>query len=290
MDRLLTIALNGGIASRALRPSVWVQIRDAGINDAPALISWAEKYLKKDDLERVRDSVDNLEATRRKLAAYEKLGVGAITEFESAYPQKWKLKLAHSGRASSPAVAFYCGDLVFLESKALVVTGPRKADEHTAEFAKAAVEHAVNAGLAACTGGAHGVAQIVLDSAMEYGGKAIKLVSHGLLEIAAQRRNHELYLSAAAPESGFNIGTTMGKHKLMYALGEAAVVAACTEGRGGTWSGAVEALKLGLAPIFVRMDATAPPGNAALVRLGAVPIRTPAEVFEIRDLQPKLGI
>ena len=41
---------------------------------------------------------------------------------------------------------------------------------------------------------------------------------------------------------------------------------------GGTWAGAVEALKAGWCPVFVRDGAAAPKGNRELMNLGAAPL------------------
>ena len=47
-------------------------------------------------------------------------------------------------------------------------------------------------------------------------------------------------------------------------------------GSGGTWTGAVEALKGGWVPVLVRDDADAPAGNRSLVALGAAPLSSEA--------------
>ena len=67
----------------------------------------------------------------------------------------------------------------------------------------------------------------------------------------------------------------MGRNKLIYALADVAVVVSSAEGSGGTWTGAVEALKAGWVPVLVRDDADTamPAGNAALIGKGGASLR-----------------
>jgi predicted Rossmann fold nucleotide-binding protein DprA/Smf involved in DNA uptake len=61
----------------------------------------------------------------------------------------------------------------------------------------------------------------------------------------------------------------MGRNKLIYAFSDVAVVVSSAEGSGGTWTGAIEALKGGWVPLVVRSGSGVPPGNAALIARGA---------------------
>jgi predicted Rossmann fold nucleotide-binding protein DprA/Smf involved in DNA uptake len=73
----------------------------------------------------------------------------------------------------------------------------------------------------------------------------------------------------AAPDAGFSVGAAMGRNKLIYGLAEFAVVVSSDHQAGGTWAGAVEALKAGWCPVLVREDDGAPKGNRELLKLGA---------------------
>jgi len=64
----------------------------------------------------------------------------------------------------------------------------------------------------------------------------------------------------------------MGRNKLIYALSDVAVVVSSADGSGGTWTGAIEALKSGWVPVLVRDDPGVPAGNRSLVGLGAAPL------------------
>ena len=81
-------------------------------------------------------------------------------------------------------------------------------------------------------------------------------------------------VSSFNPEAGFNAGNAMQRNSYIYALSYAALVVQSDLGKGGTWTGAVENLKHGWVPLFVRDD-PASNGNAALIEKGA-------HLFEMR--------
>jgi predicted Rossmann fold nucleotide-binding protein DprA/Smf involved in DNA uptake len=76
------------------------------------------------------------------------------------------------------------------------------------------------------------------------------------------------------PGAAFSAGAAMGRNKLIYALSDVAVVVSSADGSGGTWTGAVEAIKGGWVPVLVRDDPGVPAGNLSLIEQGAVPILT----------------
>ncbi|HYV30056.1 MAG TPA: DNA-processing protein DprA, partial [Candidatus Binatia bacterium] len=72
-----------------------------------------------------------------------------------------------------------------------------------------------------------------------------------------------------APTAGFSVGAAMGRNKLIYGLAEFAVVVSSDHQTGGTWAGAVEALKANWCPVLVRDGDGVPKGNKELIKLGA---------------------
>jgi predicted Rossmann fold nucleotide-binding protein DprA/Smf involved in DNA uptake len=81
--------------------------------------------------------------------------------------------------------------------------------------------------------------------------------------------NNLVLLSPFNPEAGFDVGNAMGRNKYIYCLCDAAVVISSTQGKGGTWNGAVEDLKNRWTPLWVKSNQDKNSGNAGLVRLGA---------------------
>lgn len=60
--------------------------------------------------------------------------------------------------------------------------------------------------------------------------------------------------------------SAMGRNKVIYALSKATLVVASDEDSGGTWSGATEALKRGIAPVITWVGEGSGPGNEPLQR------------------------
>src|SRR5439155_14755595 len=85
------------------------------------------------------------------------------------------------------------------------------------------------------------------------------------------------------PTAGFSVGGAMGRNKLIYGLADYAVVVSSDFQTGGTWAGAVEALKAGWCPVFVRDSADVSKGNLELLKLGAAALPA-AELTGIPDL------
>ena len=74
------------------------------------------------------------------------------------------------------------------------------------------------------------------------------------------------------PTAGFTVANAMGRNKIIYGLSRATLVVAADHERGGTWAGAVEALRHDIAPVVVWTGDGGGPGNAELVKLGASPL------------------
>ena len=77
-------------------------------------------------------------------------------------------------------------------------------------------------------------------------------------------------ISSFDPDTGFTVPIAMARNRWIYALADRALVVACSEGSGGTWAGAIEALRHG-ARVYVRVGNPARPGNDALAARGAIP-------------------
>jgi predicted Rossmann fold nucleotide-binding protein DprA/Smf involved in DNA uptake len=83
-----------------------------------------------------------------------------------------------------------------------------------------------------------------------------------------------------APSSPFTAGNAMGRNKIIYGLSRRVLVVASEEGSGGTWSGAVEALRGDWTTVLSWTGPGSSHGNSALVRKGAVAIDDLDQLFE----------
>ncbi len=206
------------------------------------------------------------------------LGIHAMTRADSAYPERFRQRL----KDSAPAVIFYAGEPALLGQPGIAVVGSRNLDEAgqaCAEFVGNACGHS---GLVLYTGGARGVDTISMNAALEARGTAVGLLADSLEKAvrdpqrrAALSRGDLCLATPYSPSAPFSVGAAMGRNRLIYCLADYAVVVASDVEKGGTWAGAVEALKAGWVPVFVLHHSAMPAGNQALIQRGGIPFPHP---------------
>lgn len=232
----------------------------------------------------VRNSLSCLSEVEQELARLEEQGVRAVTLFDEAYPEQWCLRLGVKG----PAVFFAIGDAALLSGASVAILGSRDAPEEALAFADSCARSAAQRGWRVVSGGARGVDFAAVHGACASEGEAIVVAADSLSDVfrklvrAGCDAERFVVLTVNHPDSGFTVGQAMGRNKLVYSLANVSVVAACEEGSGGTWTGAVEAIKAGWAPVCVWTGPGAPAGNLALQREGAIPVLQESTVFEAR--------
>src|SRR5206468_1140399 len=135
----------------------------------------------------------------------------------------------------------------------------RNIDEAGAAFAREVGRKAAAAKLLVVSGGARGTDRIAMDGALEADGNAVGAMADTLETTARKSDVRELLLDGRLvlltpylPAAGFSVGAAMGRNKIIYGLADFAVVVSSDYQTGGTWAGAVEALKAGWCPVFVR--------------------------------------
>ena len=110
--------------------------------------------------------------------------------------------------------------------------------------------------------------------ALENDGTCIGVLADSLLKKASSKlyrnhilRNNLVLISPYNPEARFNVGTAMGRNKLIYAISGATVV--IHSGRtGGTWSGAIENLRNKWVPLWVKVNNDSDSGNLEIIKKG----------------------
>jgi len=181
----------------------------------------------------------------------------------------------------------YCaGSVDLLEAGGTAIVGSRDADPAALAFASEAAASVARSGHVVISGGAKGIDAAALNGAAEAGGAVVGVLADSLERKARSVALRNLVedervvlLSPYGSDVPFSVGAAMGRNRLIYCLAEVAVVVSASEGEGGTWAGATEALKAGWVPIYARTGDAMPAGNAALVALGARPYdREPAGV------------
>lgn len=148
------------------------------------------------------------------------------------------------------------------------------------------------AGVPLVSGGAKGVDRISMGAAYEAGGAVVGVLADSLQAAISRRDNREAMLDGRAclctpygPDARFTAGMAMGRNKIIYGLSSVTLVVASADGEGGTWSGAVEALRRGYGRVAVWTGAGAGPGNGPLVKAGGLAIDQPEAILDV-ERQP----
>ncbi|MEO7454448.1 MAG: DNA-processing protein DprA, partial [Fimbriimonadales bacterium] len=142
-------------------------------------------------------------------------------------------------------------------------------------------------GYGVVSGGARGVDKISMRAAYEIGAPSVGILADSLEKTAKAADTREALeggrvclMTPYSPTAGFSVGNAMGRNKLIHALADASVVVAATEGSGGTWAGAVEALEKNLCLVIVRSEAD---GADKLIAKGAVALNDPCDLWRVLD-------
>ena len=202
-------------------------------------------------------------------------GIWAVTRADAAYPAKLRQTLKHQ----SPSVLFGAGELRRLNRAGVAVVGSRQIDEAGQAFARRVGEKCAEAGVPVVSGGARGSDSLAMLAAIEAGGVVYGALADSLERAVRQPELRQfllddrlVLLTPYLPTAGFSVGAAMGRNKLIYGLADFAVVVSSDFQTGGTWAGAVEALKAAWCPVFVREASEVPKGNRELIAKGAAPL------------------
>ena len=198
-------------------------------------------------------------------------GIWVISRYDSdEYPQR----LADLG-GQAPPLLYGVGEKELLSHGGIAVVGSRDADEEALEYTQTLARICARQGIQVVSGGARGIDSAAMQSALEAGGTAIGVLPDSLSKASLSGKYREalmkkylVLISPYDPSSGFNVGNAMGRNKYVYALADRGLVVSTSAGRGGTWEGAVEALKREF--IYVRMTESVPEGNRQLLEMGAL--------------------
>ena len=247
----------------------WLRSRGARpgslLGESPELLESLEQSDLADIAPVTKQLMSGRLAAALKVEAWSRVGGWIVTRGSADYPRQ----LVRLG-PKRPPVLFGLGARGLLAKQSIAVVGSRDAPEADLAFSRGIGAAAARSGYAIVSGAARGIDSATMCGALEADGTAIGIVSDRLAEIpasAAWRKplmdGNLCMVSAVDPESRFTTGNAMGRNKIIYGLADHAIVVRSSNGTGGTWAGATEAIRAGWCPVHTRPHAEGDARTAA---------------------------
>lgn len=198
-----------------------------------------------------------------------------ITFYNHGYPTK----LLNILSCRAPPVLFVHGNLDLFNTESISVTGVRKTNTVLESYAEIVGMQCAKENITLVSGCARGTDRKAMQAVLKNGGSSIGIVPDKLHQ-HIRNSSYASYLENGScllctpyhPFAGFTAGKALGRNKLIYCLGKIGIVIAATEGKGGTWHGAVEVLENNWARIYAHSGFGCLKGNEKLLERGAFPI------------------
>lgn len=240
------------------------------------------------EAERVSRLLDSGVGLAVKLDSLLEMGIVPLTALDPGYPQRLRQRLA----GAAPPVLYCAGEVSLLDTDGIGVVGSRDVGPEAIDAACSVAQVIASVGLPLVSGGAKGVDKISMGAASEAGGRVVGVLADALEQAISRRDNRQALLDGVAclctpysPAARFTAGNAMGRNKIIYGLSRVTVVVTSSQGEGGTWAGATEAIRKRYGRVAVWMGRGAGPGNAPLVKAGGVPIDRVEDVPNLDELE-----
>lgn len=236
------------------------------------LTTLKQMQLPDEFVERVHQLVSRGAGIALELDDLSKKGISIVTQFDSDYPVLMRRRL----KKKTPPVLFYAGDIRLAKKIGIAVVGSRNVDDDGVEFTKKLVEKAAEEKLIIYSGGAKGVDMISERTAINAGSAVVCFLADSLLSKIKKKETIDsiicgklLLISDVKPDAGFSSARAMNRNKYIYTSAYGAFVVASDYNKGGTWSGAVEAMRNGWSKTLV-WNHKEYAGNQKLIEKGGI--------------------
>lgn len=253
--KCLTTAQLRTLAQRVAAAQRSTQDRDLTLADLMSL------GYNSDMAVRILSLFDDTALLQHYLQKGNRYGCTPITRVSEGYPTHLRQRLG----LDSPAVLWAKGDLSILQKPAIALVGSRDIHPANEAFAAKAGREAAKQGYVLLSGNARGADRIAQSACLDAGGQVISIVADELEKQKPQE--NILYLSEEGYDSGFSSIRALSRNRVIHALAEKTLVAQCSLGMGGTWSGTVQNLRGCWSPVFCFRDGSE--ASLQLEQLGA---------------------
>ena len=228
--------------------------------------------LKEEEARRIRTLLDASRALAFESERLEEGGIRLITVADESFPSKLRDSLGEQ----CPAMLLVAGPSEWLSEPGVGIVGSRKITESHEDVAADVARSAVRDGFGVISGLARGIDQVAMRTGLEIGGRVCGIPTEGVRTIsrnsdirAAVQEGVLTIASPYGPDAPFSVGSAMGRNKLIYGLADATVIITSESGKGGTWDGALEAIKKNYGRVLVWDGPDVGAGNSALIAKGA---------------------
>lgn len=226
-----------------------------------------------DDLfiERIKKLVERGASVAFELEEYEKKGINVLTFVDKKYP----IMLRRQLKNKMPPVLFFAGDISLVNNVGIGIVGSRNITVNGVEFTDKLVREAVEERLVIFSGGAKGVDLTSQTIALNSGGAVVTYIADSLTSKIRKRDISKniadgklLLISDLKPDVGFSVGRAMNRNKFIYASAMGTFVVESDYNKGGTWTGAIEAMKNKWGKVLVWDNDVE--GNRKLIEQGGI--------------------
>lgn len=238
--------------------------------DVPQLASHLS--LEEEDARRLRTLLDTSRALAFESERLEESGISMVTAADDAFPVKLRVSLGEQ----CPAMLLVAGPSEWLSKPGIGIVGSRRITENHEGVAADVARSAVRGGFGVISGLARGIDQVAMRTGLEVGGRVCGIPTEGIRKIsrnsdirAAVQEGALAIASPYGPDAPFSVGSAMGRNKLIYGLADATVIITSDSGKGGTWDGAIEAMKKNYGRVLAWDGPDVGAGNTELIAKGA---------------------
>lgn len=227
---------------------------------------------------------------QRKAIALRNDGIGVVIFGQEDFPTA----LVQDGKPLMPVI-FYKGNKALLYEDGVGMCGSRNVSAAGLNAADKCGATVSSMGLTVVSGYAKGVDTATHLAALKNGGNTVIVLAEGFDYFRIKRDfakdfdlSRTLVLSQFAPSQTWQAHAAMARNAIIYGLSKSLLVIEAGE-RGGTLAAGEGALNLGRPVFVVDFGDQTPEGNRILLRKGAHPVRTSAQLGEALSTVPPLA-
>lgn len=245
---------------------------------------WENVYgLGEKEITELREALTGLQANDFLAEQLQSEGIEVVPITSRDYPPALKKNLRES---HAPTLLYIKGNKQILQEKSVGIVGSREASETSLHFTDNMARKATREFKVVVSGFAKGVDKQALDSALKYIGQSIIVLPQGIMTFDAGFKTYAkhieegdlLVLSTFHPRSPWKSEQALARNTVIYGLSDDVYVAESGE-TGGTWSGAMEALRK-KRTVYVRQPLEGEENaNALLIEKGATPVDSEGKII-----------